>query len=90
MGAAGPVLDELAIRLEGTTFCVALADSTCRIVDRQRVGVLTERAAEFGQLEASRSAADLPLSSGVPRLRRMSDEDPRQHGERFDAVRAQW
>ncbi|WP_190813314.1 hypothetical protein [Saccharopolyspora pogona] len=41
MGAAGPVLDELAIRLEGTTFCVALADSTCA----RRAGTVGRRGA---------------------------------------------
>lgn len=33
MVAAGPVLDEMAAELEGTGFCVILADSAARIID---------------------------------------------------------
>ncbi|KAA5835265.1 Fis family transcriptional regulator [Saccharopolyspora hirsuta] len=68
--AATPVLDELAVRLTGTTFCVALADSACRIVDRRFTDVRTERAldrisavpgAQFTEDIAGTNALGTPL-----------------------------
>ncbi|MER7014975.1 hypothetical protein ABT324_26395, partial [Saccharopolyspora sp. NPDC000359] len=68
--AATPVLDELAVRLSGTTFCVALADSSCRIVDRRFTDLRTERAldqvsavpgAQFSEEVAGTNALGTPL-----------------------------
>lgn len=68
--AATPVLDELTIRLAGTTFCIALADSACRIVDRRFTDLRTERAldqisavpgAQYTEENAGTNALGTPL-----------------------------
>lgn len=68
--AATPVLDALAERLIGTTLCVALADSACRIVDRRFTDLRTERAldrisavpgAQFTEENVGTNALGTPL-----------------------------
>ncbi|MDA3628429.1 helix-turn-helix domain-containing protein [Saccharopolyspora oryzae] len=68
--ASAPVLDELAVRLSGTTFCIALADSACRIVDRRFTDLRTERAldqisavpgAQFTEENAGTNALGTPF-----------------------------
>ncbi|RKT88799.1 Transcriptional regulator of acetoin/glycerol metabolism [Saccharopolyspora antimicrobica] len=68
--ATTPVLDELTDRLAGTTFCIALADSTGRIVDRRFTDPRTERAldrisavpgAQFTEENAGTNALGTPL-----------------------------
>ncbi|MEV6233147.1 helix-turn-helix domain-containing protein [Saccharopolyspora shandongensis] len=70
MRAAGPVLDELATRLLDTTFCIALADSSCRIVDRRFTDQRTELAlnrisavpgAQFTEEHAGTNALGTPF-----------------------------
>lgn len=70
--ATTPVLDELTDRLAGTTFCIALADSTGRIVDRRFTDPRTERAldrisavpgAQYTEENAGTNALGTPLET---------------------------
>lgn len=64
--AAGPVFDELAHQIDGTGFCILLADRDCRVVARAFSDNTVTRAIDgIGALVGSRFAEDAAGTNGL-------------------------